>query len=188
MQALIITSTIGMFLFQAKIQLDAIGEREWSFGQEHDFARLIAPTRPGVNAPSRVTLAINGEFDRAIDPFFVRLVVKLRLQFFLSIVEVRRGLDEFHRNLVRPVQQVRRFHPEFRQGGHAFEGATRAIARQVGIGQLFQLKRANGRQIICSPEMRRPGQDLRFFYPLDRLGATMRHLLEAVVHLPEKQF
>lgn len=39
----------------------------------------------------------------------------------------------------------------------------------------------------ATPEMRRSNQDLRFFYPLDGLGATVRHLLEAVVHLPEKK-
>ncbi len=38
----------------------------------------------------------------------------------------------------------------------------------------------------ATPEMRRPGQDLRFCYPLDGLGGTVRHLLETVVLLPGK--
>src|SRR6266511_918939 len=47
----------AVILHQAKIQYHAVGEGEGFFRNEHGLPRLVAPARPGVDAPRRVVLA-----------------------------------------------------------------------------------------------------------------------------------
>ena len=145
-----------MVLHQSEIQHHTVGERERLVGKKNSFARLIAPPRSGVDTPRGVVLAVNRELDRAVNSLLVGLVVKLRLEVLFQIAVVGSGFDEFHFDLVGRFPQVNRFDLELAQCRHPFDRAARTIARQVRIGQLFQLKRADEWKVVRSPEIGGP--------------------------------
>ena len=121
---------------------------------ENGLPVAIAPPRPRINTPRRVLVVIVGERRRADDAVVRRLVVMLRAQRRLGLLEVRRGCSELETRHVRRIQR-RRIHGEFRQRANTLERAARAIRRKIGIGHQLDAERGDVLQIVCQPEMRR---------------------------------
>ena len=60
------------------------------------------------------------------------------------------------RDLVRGILRVHRVDIELAQGGHALDRATRTVAGEIGIKEVFESKRANACQVVRAAKMRRP--------------------------------
>ena len=137
-------------LSQIKSQDGSLGIRNGSFGDKDGFARPVAASRAGVDAPGRLRFIVEGKLDRPRYAARGALVVEDRFQGGFRQRDVRRrGGDLYRLGLLLfravgvglfGVGRIQRggFHFEFRQRGGSVNRPARPAAGEIGIGQQFQ--------------------------------------------------
>src|SRR5207249_2853272 len=107
----------------------ATGKTDIGRTLEHRLAFLIAPARPSIYPPGRLVVPIDGETGGTGHALLVSLVIEVRFERSLNLLEVGAGLAELYRHFVSRMRRFPGFHFELGEGAGSFEGAAGPVAR-----------------------------------------------------------
>src|SRR3954453_9136453 len=92
---MVVAIPTAVILNERDRQLRPFGKLDWLFELEHRLAILIALSRPGVDCPGRLVLAVDGQSHGADHALLARAIVEIWFERAFGLLEIGRRFCEF---------------------------------------------------------------------------------------------